>query len=271
MEDKVALIFTTFLRDELMEKTVKSVMDNWQDNYVLLIGDQNKFDNKDKAKNSYVNYLHCFHNDKLQYNYYRLPYDCGLSYARNYLVNKAHEMGIKYCLITADSIKFTDKYNFKPMIKMLESNPKHAIVGLNLKNRQPWAYDLEISPKHNKFIVIKPRRSTISANNIEYTPVDTVSNFFIAKTAILKEIGWDNELKLGEHEDFFIRLKQAGYKTFWTDSISAEYINDKPPEYDVMRKRLYGEFKDKLKKKYGLDPFGSWLIYNSKLPIDEQL
>lgn len=262
--EKLAIIYTTFLRDKLMYKTVQSIIDNWQDNYVLLIGDQNKLVNRPCM------YYHdlMYHGSLICYN---LPYDCGLSYARNYLINKAHEMGIKYVLITADSIQFTDKYNFQPIIDLLESDPKHAIVGLNLKNRQPWVYDMEIHPKHNKFVVIKPRQEVISHNNIKYTPCDTVANYFIAKTDILKEIGWDNELKLAEHEDFFMRLKQAGYKTFYTDEIDAEYINDKPDEYKQKRNRLYSEFKYILKKKYNLDPEGSWLCYNHKLPIQDQI
>lgn len=262
MKNKITIIYTTFLRNSLAFNTIQSIQSQLSEDCILLIADQNKNDNR---INQNPNWYYT--------NIYNLPYNCGLSYARNYLVQKAHEMGIQYVLITADSIKFTDKYNFEPIISLLESNPKYAVVGLNLKNRQPWVYDLEISPKHSKFIVIKPRRSPILANNIEFTPCDTVANFFVAKTAILRksEVQWDNELCLCEHEDFFYRLKQAGYKTFYTDSISAEYINKKPEKYNVMRKRLYGEFKTILKKKYNLDPFGSWLIYNAKLPKDKQL
>jgi len=263
MKNKVAIIYTTFLRDELMKKTLESIVYNWRDNYVLLIGDQNK-------ENRRFNVSPRFGLSNRNIKFWNLPYDCGLSVARNYLVNKAYEMGIKYVLISADSIQFTDKYNFTPIIDFLKSNPKYAKVGFNLENRQNFTYDLEIHPKYNKFVVIKPRREPISHNNIEYTPCDLCCNFCLVKTAILKEIApYDPELKLAEHEDQSYRLKQAGYKTFWTDSISAEYINDKPPEYDIMRKRLYGEFKDKLKKKYNLDPFGSWLIYAHKIKGEE--
>jgi hypothetical protein len=38
---------------------------------------------------------------------------------------------------------------------------------------------------------------------------DLVNNFFIAKTATIKEMGaWDPMLKMGEHEDFFYRAKK---------------------------------------------------------------
>ncbi len=36
--------------------------------------------------------------------------------------------------------------------------------------------------------------------------VDFVPNVFLGKVSILREVKWDPELKLGEHEDFFARL-----------------------------------------------------------------
>jgi len=74
-----------------------------------------------------------------------------------------------------------------------------------------------------------------------------------------------------EHEDHCYRLKLEGFKTLWTDSITATYINDKPDEYKQMRNRLYSEYKEILKKKYKFDPMGSWLMYNAKLPKEDQI
>lgn len=42
--------------------------------------------------------------------------------------------------------------------------------------------------------------------------VDVVANFFIAKTEKIRALRWDGDLKLGEHQDFFLRAKQAGLK-----------------------------------------------------------
>ena len=40
--NKIGIIITTFLRNELLEKSVKSVLNNWQNNWELIIVDQNK-------------------------------------------------------------------------------------------------------------------------------------------------------------------------------------------------------------------------------------
>ena len=55
-----------------------------------------------------------------------------------------------------------------------------------------------------------PRHLVI--NSLPYTatgaavqPVDMVDNFFIARASKLRDILWDENLKVGEHEDFFLR------------------------------------------------------------------
>ena len=197
--ERIAIIYTTFLRNELMQKTFQSMVENDTDAYALLMGNQNE--NDTGYASLAMKIIHGM--------IFNLPYDCGLSYARNYLVNEAHKRGIKYCLISADSISFDAQYDFSKHIEMLESDPKLAKIGFNLENRQNFTYDLEIHPKHNKFVVIKPRRSTISANNVEYVPCDLCCNFFLAKTAVLKEIDWDNDLKLCLEEKTPILIKNG--------------------------------------------------------------
>ena len=253
--EKVAIITQTFLRDNLMMKTVKSIMDNWQDNYVFLIGDQNKLGDDEFFIKRYL-----FNKEVYAYN---LSYDCGLSYARNYLINKAHEKGIKYCLITADSIAFTNKYNFEPIINFIKSRNNNAIVGLKLADRQPFEYDMTIDRELGKFILDKPVRGKTVYEGISYQRCDIVKNFFIAPTELLIKYPWNNELKLAEHEDEFLRLKENNVEVYYNDTISANYIDEKPDGYKVMRNRLYSEFVTKMRRINGMaDNDGGWIQYN---------
>ncbi len=249
--DNIAIIYTTFLRDELMRKTLGSILENWQENYVLLVGNQNK--NPDDG-------LRWSFSKKI-YNY-KLPYDCGLSHARNFLVEQAHQMGIDYVLITADSIKFTDKYNFQPAIDFLESADSNVKVGFNLNNRQNFTYDLEI--KDGKFLVKKVQRPFYVIKGVMYQPCDICCNFFIAKTNVLRYIKWDEQLKLCEHEDHCWRLMGQDYRTFYSDCISAEYIDEKPDAYKRMRNRLYAVYSKILKHKYNFPMIGGWIKYQEK-------
>jgi GT2 family glycosyltransferase len=216
------------------------------DNTVLLIADQHTTESK----------LHYYHRGSVEYN--GVPFDCGLSASRNFLVDRAYSLGAKFCLLSADSIAFTSKYDLQPFIDVLEANPDVGLIGFNLTNRQAWEMNMEL--KADGFYMTKATEK-VTLNNIEFTKCDAVKNFFLARTEVLKEIRWDNELKLCEHEDFFYRLKLANYKVLFTNKIEAQYINDKPATYSTMRGRLYTEFAYKLRKKYNLKNTGSWLKY----------
>ena len=251
--NKIAIIYTTFLRDELELETLKSIINNWQDNYVLLIGDQG-IKEKD-YKSSFFSMQPEFKDKEIHR--YILPFDCGLSYARNCLVQKAHKMGIDYCFLTADSIKFTEKYNFKPIINFLEEKEERGLVGFELVNRQYWVYNIDLIPGQ-VFKLTKNNLKVVNSQKIQFTSCEVITNFFLAKTKCLLENKWDDELKLAEHEDFFWRLKQTKYKVYYTDYIKAQYINQKNVEYNKYRSRLYHEFKEKLQQKYNIS---GWLQY----------
>jgi GT2 family glycosyltransferase len=241
----IAIIYTTFLRDSLAIGTLRSILSNWNNNYLLLIGDQN---------NKKMDLTGCS-TDKIIY--YKLPYDCGLSYARNFLIKKAAEMNIPYILMTADSIAFTQLYDFQPIINFLESDKSIAKIGFKLDNRICWEFNLDLVPTKYFYLTSSNEYSGI------YKKVDICKNFFLGKTESFINIPYDNDLKLFEHEDHCWRLKQAGYKTYYINSISANYIKNEPSlEYKTMRSRMYREFKQILLKKYNLV---SWVKYSPEV------
>src|SRR4030065_2868007 len=102
--DKLAILIPTIHRDNLLMETINSILENYCDNWIILIGDQNNIEDysEDKrifyetacAKAHEVNPI----NDRIKV--VHLPYDCGLSVARNELVKVANNLGIKYCLIS---------------------------------------------------------------------------------------------------------------------------------------------------------------------------
>jgi len=257
MKPIIAIIYSTFLRDELMYQTVQSILDNFLNNCILLVGNQS-YKTDGERLNGFSNF--CANNDNpchFPIEYYNLPFDCGLSYARNFLVQKAKSLGCKYCILTADSIKFTEKYNFEPIINFLEEKDNRGIVGLGLDNRQYWVYNMELIPGHF-FKLNKDNLKIINSQGIEFISCEVVANFFLAKTQCLIDNPWDNNLKMAEHEDIFWRLKQTKWKVYYTDYIKAQYINNKPTEYLKFRQRLYSEFKQKLQQKYKIS---GWLKY----------
>ena len=236
----LAIIYTTFLRNELAQQTIQSIQPSLNENTILTIGDQNE-------KESQI-----LQNPNWHYTFtYPLSYDCGLSYARNYLINVAKSFNIPYVLITADSIEFTAKYDFTPFIDFLEQNKNYTMIGFELKSCPKWEFDLDLVP--NQYFLMKPpARAKIAKNDIIYQPCDIFNNFCLIKTENVVNVLWDNELKLTEHEDFFWRMKLAGYESFYTNALSAKRVIYRPEEYKKMRDRTYSIYLDKLLKKYNL-------------------
>lgn len=256
--EKIAIIYTTFLRNKLMYQTAQSIINNWQDNYILFILDQNGTTEKQNYFTTIMS------KEKKDIRYYIFSFDCGLSYARNFGIKKASEMGIPYCLITADSIEFTDKYNFEPIKNLLECSSMNILVGLKLKRRCRWEFELDLIEGEH-FLLSPNTFPVIDYQGFQFQRTEICKNFYLAKTKLLNLIKWDENLKLCEHEDFFWRVKQSNYHCYFTNSIEANYVRQFEGNYGTYRQRLYKEFQDKLRAKYNIK---TWIKYAPGLNFD---
>jgi hypothetical protein len=254
----IGYCITTFLRDELMYETVNSIVENGTKDLLILIGDQNlpdDFERQDTPKSKfYINLIKTLPDRVV---IYPLPYDCGLSAARNFLVKKAAEHGCQQVIISADSIQLRPD-DFKLLDRVqeyLHLFPEIDIVGFNLENRVAWEWNIEI--QNGAFYLSKPRfgfywDDPVSKERFKFIKCEVIKNFFLAKTDILLENPWDETLKLCEHEDMMYRLKLAKVNIYWTDKVKGVYKDVKPEQYTLMRQRMYTEFQELLKKKYNL-------------------
>lgn len=254
---KIAIIIPTIHRDDILMETINSILDVWQDSWVILIGDQNNIeDYSDEKRIFYETACAKAHentpNDQIKI--VNLPYDCGLSYARNKLVEKASELGIDYCLISADSIKFTESMKkINGFIPILQKYP-FDLIGLNLRNRNVgWEALLDLKDSFILDFIDKSEDKTIHE-------CDIVRNFFIATTESLRYTRWDESLKMMEHEDFFWQYKKRGFKVGWTNCCHGEYIGIKEGKYKKLREKNMRESKAYLFKKYNLK---NWVEYKN--------
>jgi hypothetical protein len=55
------------------------------------------------------------------------------------------------------------------------------------------------------------------------TPCDVTWNFFAARTEAIRPVGWDPELKLGEHLDFFQRCQEAGVRVAYHPGVCIDH------------------------------------------------
>lgn len=249
---KIAIIYTTFLRDSLMFKTTQSIIEFMPENSFLLIADQGYHSDE---KKSYYEYL----KSKISCEIHYLPFDCGAYCARNHLIKIANEKNIPYCLISADSIYFKNKYDFSSVIEFLESKEKSALVGFELEGSKcSWEYKMELTPKGFKFSFSDEWEQF---KNKKYLKIDISRNIYLAKTKVLLDSPYDEELKLGGHELNFWNLKQKGYECYWTnDYIFKRHNVASSNEYLHYRNRLQ-EYLKIVRQKLNMT---GWVIYPQK-------
>lgn len=246
---RIAILYTTFIRPELARITLPTLVKNTDEDTVILVADQGK--ETDRIKELCEKYP--------KVKYYRLPFDCGSSIARNFIIKEANKMGIKYLFFSADSIAFTKTYDFKPIIDFLEQDTKRGIVGVDLLGRCSWERDMELIPQKH-FHLKLPQTPPVTFQNIVFQKCDIIRNVYLAKVECLLDNFWDEDFKTGVHEDFFWRLKiQKKWEVWWTNYILLKYENCKPVEYIQYRSRLTGEFRKQLQAKYNIQ---GWVIYD---------
>jgi hypothetical protein len=248
--NKIAIIVTTMSRDSLLEKAILSMIKFRPENTSIFIGDQGCKEIDAAKMNKYLD-LNC--------HYITLPYNCGLSYARNYLVKQASEQGFNYCIIASDSMFFTEKT--KDIDKLIQYMDKYDCIGCNLNGGVPiyWVGNLSLVP--GKFFTLDfiDRENLVNAINGIFD-CTIIHNFFIAKTQSLVDVQWDNNLKLAEHEDFFHRYNIAGFKVGWTSTVSCDYVRSHGAISNI-RSINWQEGLRKLFLKYKID---HWIEYKNR-------
>lgn len=266
---KIAFIITTFMRDDLLFKSVESIQNNWQDNFEIIIVDQG---------NESFEKWDCLSS----YHYYKVPFNSGLSYCRNYGVQKAKELGCEYCFIGSDSFLFNESLKKIDNIVDILEKTNYDLMGfelmpsvcgweakLNIIKGKHFELDfIDKDKKLAKSYITKAEPSTEYQNEdgspalvgdvIYLWDIDICRNIFIADTDSLLKTKWDNNLKLCEHESFFHEYKQNGYKCAWTNVLYANKMTDRPNEYKQLRRTNFNEGLIYLRKKYNIT---NWVEY----------
>lgn len=90
----------------------------------------------------------------------------------------------------------------------------------------------------------------------QVTTFDLVLNFFAGKTETLRRIGWDENLKVFRHEDWFLRAKHMGIKVGYHPGVEVLHDtsrNDEHKVYRTMRRDRLPEFRAMFCEKWDID------------------
>ncbi|MDV3002190.1 MAG: hypothetical protein N5P05_003796 [Chroococcopsis gigantea SAG 12.99] len=194
MEDNVTIIIKTFERPNCLMRLVKSIRKYYKKIAILVVDDSK----------SPISPL-----PEEITGYYHLPFDSGLSYGRNFALEKIET---KYFLLCDDDMIFTEDTDLEKIYSVLEKGvfdivSCHMVDHIRKTNFRlginRWGGNMEI--KNGKYIHTygKPRFYK------DDLPVyDIVLNFFMASKEKIGLKAWDENIKIGyEHSDFFLQAK----------------------------------------------------------------
>ena len=186
----------------------------------------------------------------------QLNYDVGLSAARNDLVAAA---STEYVFLMDDDFTVGVSTHLDYLLRILEASPSGGQIDIAStvipSDAENFSFNFRgFISEENGDLSLGPgsHGSIFGCSSVDFVP-----NVFMARRSTLARVKWDNDLKLGEHENFFLRAKKAGVRIVSCDH--AEVIHHQKQwwsgspsqgdeDYVVKRKRVYDYFKIALRK-----------------------
>ena len=155
--------------------------------------------------------------------YTKLPGDAAISKGRNIALSLVRT---EYFLLVDDDYVATNQTNLSKMVDVLERTDLTVVSGELVEpwhGRRIWSGIIRVHQRCNSCQIYE--YPDVAYEEIPFFPscyaVDYVLNLFLGRTEqILKVGGWDENLPVGEHRDFLLRLRKAGYKlAYCTDVV----------------------------------------------------
>lgn len=201
LREEVSLIIKTFERPRTLERLLRSILSSPAADCNVLISDDSRHPIRSDL----------FSRENIQY--FKLPYDSGLSYGRNYLVE---HVDTPYTVLLDDDFFFIPATRLEIFLDIVKHKGFDLVAGkYDGPEFGPGYGIIELADKNLSIKMGASPRDMLNG-----LPVyDMANNFFLAKTETLRDIPWDNRFKIyGEHTDFFYRYS-AKYKVTFTDEV----------------------------------------------------
>ncbi len=198
----------TFHRPQCLLHCVASIRKQFK-NIVILIAD----DSDDAMKQKNIEVLRSFQDVTI----ISLPFNSGLSFGRNQIVKQTNT---PYFLTLDDDNFISEKTKILESLAFLEHyRDFDLLAGIcpergKLYGEKSASYSMCFS----RFLhqdgqrTIRTNPNFLRINNpylFRTFKTDITLNLFIARTAVLKLFPWNENKKLGEHEDFFVALYES--------------------------------------------------------------
>jgi glycosyltransferase involved in cell wall biosynthesis len=220
VENTCTAIIKTFERPQKLLALVESVRQYYPKLPIVIVDDS-----KEKLEHDW---------DDLTV-YKHVAYDVGLAEGRNIGVRAVKT---PHTILLDDDFYFTENTKIEKFLDILETQAFDLVAGDVIDyGTQTRLFRGDFEIKENKLYL---KYKVGHSQKGQYLAFDFVINFFLTRTELLLRSPWDKELKIREHEDFFIRLKKNGGRVTYTPDVSIFHFPDMEGEgsndmYQTMR------------------------------------
>ena len=175
--------------------------------------------------------------------YILMPFDSGVCFARNRLVEMANT---EFILVSDDDFSYSEEAKVKEMIKFLEANKEYTLIGGRIFEKgRVLEYQGYINIYHDHFEYVPldfENNKKDEVSGLMYQPADITFNYFVARRDEIKNVKWDEKIKVAyEHSDWFIGLKKlGGHKVAFTPDAVVTH----KPEHIQIPKEVMDQYKN---------------------------
>lgn len=235
LESRLAVGITAFLRPRCLERLHASIRARYPKVPIVIA------DNGDRPASI---------SDPLT-TYHTLPFDCGLSAARNHLIDHTET---PYLLVLEEDFIFTPETKLEAFADVLDSDPAVGIVGGPLRNpatgvTDDYACDFDVFREVLNIVPARgPWRATMAGTS--YRHCHQTFNFLMARRECLADHRWPDGLPLGEHFRYFVDVMKAGkWRVAFTRGCRADHdsASEREGTYGEKRRRASGYFREALR------------------------
>jgi hypothetical protein len=236
----ITLVVTSFLRFDCLRRLLSSVR-HYYPGLAMIVADQSG----EMATGDDSEYCRRFPG----VTWLALPYDCGLSAARNAAVRAGRSPLVFLC---DDDEIFTPDTRLEALLDVLNSDRSVQLAsGLIRQHGKEhggriaggWSADLTFDEATGTLHAAPPARPwQATASGTWYRRVDRFVNVFLARRELLMAHPWNERHKIsGEHLDHCLRLQRAGAVAAYTPQCIIGERKSNSPKYEQLRKRGRGK------------------------------
>ncbi len=173
--------------------------------------------------------------------YLRLPPDIGVSAGRNAMLEHVRT---PYFVLLEDDFEFCRHTKIEKLVHQVDRGELEIAAGNCSKVQQRWFFFRKRQrPFHGLFQFRGDELRLIHGHHGRghgYLLCDITYNFYAARTAAIQAMGgWDAELVMDEHEEFFVRARRHALRVGYCAGVIVRHWNSRPAGYGDFRFRRY--------------------------------